>query len=52
MPKKAKPYCFESLALNPQSLHGLLFKAQAAIDEDRFEDAVNVLNTADRKSNV
>ncbi|KAL2009252.1 hypothetical protein VTN00DRAFT_7446 [Thermoascus crustaceus] len=46
MPKKAKPYCSESLALNPRSLHGLLFKAQTAIDEDRFEDAVHVLNTA------
>lgn len=46
MTKKAQPYCSEALALNPQSLAGLLFKAQADIDEDKFEEAMSTLNTA------
>ncbi|KAE8148822.1 hypothetical protein BDV25DRAFT_11421 [Aspergillus avenaceus] len=46
MPKRATSYCTESLELNPYSLPALLFKGQAALDEDRFEDAINLLNTA------
>lgn len=46
MAKKAGPYCAESLQLVPFSLHGLLYQAQSALDEDRFEDAVRTLNTA------
>ncbi|KAJ5152851.1 uncharacterized protein N7482_009329 [Penicillium canariense] len=46
MVKKAGPYCAESLQLVPSSLHGLLYQAQAELDEDRFEEAVRTLNTA------
>ncbi|KAN0082098.1 hypothetical protein V8E54_003396 [Elaphomyces granulatus] len=45
-PKKAKPYCTEALSNNPKSLHGLLFKAQAYIDSEDFEQAVNTLASA------
>lgn len=44
--KKALPYCSESLELDAHSLAGLLYKAQIAIGEDRFEDAINTLNSA------
>ncbi|KAJ5116494.1 hypothetical protein N7456_000842 [Penicillium angulare] len=44
--KKAGPYCSESLQLVPFSLHGLLYQAQSALDEDRFEEAIRTLNTA------
>ncbi|KAJ9234452.1 hypothetical protein DTO169E5_6591 [Paecilomyces variotii] len=44
--KKAKPYCSESLGLDPQSLHGLLFKAETELDEESFEDAIRTLNKA------
>ncbi|KAJ5306645.1 hypothetical protein N7508_005660 [Penicillium antarcticum] len=46
MLKKAGPYCSESLELVPHSLHGLLYKAQTALDEDRFEDAIRILDSA------
>lgn len=46
MPKRAARYCSEALQLNPHSLHGLLFKSQEAIDKDRFEEAVGMLNKA------
>lgn len=46
MIKKAGPYCTEALQLVPSSLHGLLYQAQSALDEDRFEDAVRTLSTA------
>jgi DnaJ family protein C protein 3 len=46
MLKKAGPYCSESLELVPHSLHGLLYKAQTALDEDRFEDAIRTLDSA------
>lgn len=46
MRKKAEPYCAESLELVPFSLHGLLFRGQTEMDEDRFEEAVRTLNTA------
>lgn len=45
-PKRAARYCPEALELNPHSLHGLLFKSQAAIDDDRFEEAIHTLNKA------
>ncbi|KAJ5288469.1 hypothetical protein N7478_001499 [Penicillium angulare] len=44
--KKAGPYCSESLQLVPFSLHGLLYQAQSALDEDHFEEAIRTLNTA------
>ncbi|KAJ5594548.1 uncharacterized protein N7459_000756 [Penicillium hispanicum] len=46
MAKKAGPYCSESLDLVPHSLHGLLYQAQVAMDQDRFEDALRTLNAA------
>ena len=46
MPKRATPYCSEAFELNPHSLQALLFKGQVAIDEERFEDAVQTLNKA------
>ena len=46
MVKKAAPHCLESLELLPHSLHGLLYKAQIAVDDDRFEDAIHTLNLA------
>ncbi|KAF3396841.1 hypothetical protein EIK77_004659 [Talaromyces pinophilus] len=44
--KKAKTYCADILQLKPHSLHGLLYQAQAFIDEDEFDRAINTLNTA------
>ena len=46
MRKRGTPYCSEALELNPHSLPALLFKAQGAIDEENFEYAVRILNTA------
>ncbi|KAI2697288.1 hypothetical protein CBS147332_8762 [Penicillium roqueforti] len=46
MIKKAGPYCTEALQLVPHSLAGLLYKAQIALDEDRFEDAIRTLESA------
>lgn len=46
MVKKAGPYCAEALQLVPNSLAGLLYQAQTAIDEDRFEDAIRTLESA------
>lgn len=46
MIKKAGPYCAEALQLVPHSLPGLLYKAQVALDEDRFEDAIRTLESA------
>ncbi|PWY65034.1 DnaJ and TPR domain protein [Aspergillus heteromorphus CBS 117.55] len=46
MPKRAASYCSQTLELNSFSLPGLLFKGQIAIDEDRFEDAIGLLNQA------
>lgn len=45
-PRKAEPYCSESLELNPSSLHGLLFKANNLIESDEFDQAIHTLNTA------
>ncbi|KAH8428900.1 DnaJ and TPR domain protein [Aspergillus melleus] len=44
--KRATPYCSEALESNPNSLPALLFRSQAAIDDERFEDAIRMLNTA------
>ena len=46
MPKRATPYCSQALDLDPHSLAGLLFKSELAIDEDRFDDAISLLNQA------
>ncbi|CBF82655.1 hypothetical protein AN3463.2 [Aspergillus nidulans FGSC A4] len=46
MPKRASTFCSEALALDPHSLPALLFNAQHALDEDRFEDAIRYLSTA------
>ncbi|KAB8269655.1 hypothetical protein BDV30DRAFT_251276 [Aspergillus minisclerotigenes] len=46
MPKRASPYCSETLDMNPYSLPALLFQSQLALDEERFHDAINTLNTA------
>jgi DnaJ family protein C protein 3 len=44
--KKAKQYCEETLTLNPNSLPGLLNKAQKLIDTDEFDQAIATLNQA------
>lgn len=44
--RKAKPFCVETLALNPTSLHGLLYKAKAQVDSEEYEAAIQTLNTA------
>ena len=44
--KKAQPYCDEALQYNPESLPGLLSKAQRQIDADDFEPAIGTLNKA------
>lgn len=43
---KATPYCTETLQLNPNSLAGLLFKAQNQIDAEDYEPAMHTLNAA------
>jgi DnaJ family protein C protein 3 len=44
--KKGIPYCTEALQLNPNSLHGLLHKAQQQLEADDFEDCVRTLEHA------
>lgn len=44
--KKAGPYCEEALSLTPDSLPGLLFKAQRQIDESDYDGALVTLNHA------
>ncbi|PGH16097.1 hypothetical protein AJ80_05312 [Polytolypa hystricis UAMH7299] len=44
--RKAQPYCTEALTLNPNSLHGLLAKAEAQIEADEFEPALHTLQAA------
>lgn len=44
--KRAATYCSEALQLDEHSLHGLLHKAQTAIDDEQYEDAIRTLNTA------
>jgi len=44
--KKATPYCTEALQLNPNSLHGLLHKAQGQLEADDFEACIRTLDAA------
>ncbi|KAH7341160.1 hypothetical protein BKA66DRAFT_479317 [Pyrenochaeta sp. MPI-SDFR-AT-0127] len=44
--KKGTPYCTEALELNPDSLHGLLHKAQQQLEADDFEDCIRTLDHA------
>jgi DnaJ homolog subfamily C member 3 len=44
--RKAAPYCKEILQLDPHSLRGLLHQAQAHLDAENYEAAINALNTA------
>lgn len=44
--KKGSPYCTEALQLNPESLYGLLHKAQRQLESDDFEDAIRTLDHA------
>ncbi|KAJ4321535.1 hypothetical protein N0V94_002854 [Neodidymelliopsis sp. IMI 364377] len=44
--KKGTAYCAEALALNPDSLHGLLNRAQLELEGDNFEDAIRTLDHA------
>ncbi|KAF1949787.1 TPR-like protein [Byssothecium circinans] len=44
--KKGTAYCTEALKLNPDSLHGLIHKAQKELDADDFEDAIRTLEHA------
>ncbi|KAJ5667934.1 uncharacterized protein N7477_006504 [Penicillium maclennaniae] len=46
MVKKAGPYCAESLRLVQYSLHGLLYQAQAELDQDQYDEAVRTLIAA------
>ena len=44
--KKAAPYCQETLAVNTNSLHGLLHEAQTHMDAERYDAAIASLNKA------
>lgn len=44
--KKALPYCTEALTLIPDSLPGLLSKAQRQLDASEYEAAIQTLNQA------
>ena len=44
--KKALPYCTEALTLNPDSLPGLLSKAQRQLDSEDFEASIQTLDHA------
>ncbi|EFQ92506.1 hypothetical protein PTT_10346 [Pyrenophora teres f. teres 0-1] len=44
--KKATAYCTEALTLNPNSLHGLLHKAQGQLEADDFEECIRTLDAA------
>ncbi|KAF1835363.1 DNAJ domain-containing protein [Decorospora gaudefroyi] len=44
--KKGTPYCTEALQRNPNSLHGLIHKAQRQLEADDFEDCVRTLDHA------
>ena len=45
-PQKAGPYCAEALTLIPNSLHGLLAKAQSQLKAEDFDAAIETLQTA------
>lgn len=44
--RKSIPFCTEALALNPESLYGLLSQAQRQLDSEDYEAAITTLNTA------
>lgn len=44
--KKTPTYCAETLELNPNSLNGLLWKAQQSFDAENYEACIHTLNTA------
>lgn len=44
--KKAIQWCDEALTYNEFSLHGLLSKAQRAMDGENYEQCIGILNTA------
>ncbi|EAS36736.3 DnaJ domain-containing protein [Coccidioides immitis RS] len=44
--RKAKPFCFEALKLNPTSLHGLMSKAENEVDLGEYEAAIQTLGIA------
>ncbi|PQE13300.1 and TPR domain-containing protein [Rutstroemia sp. NJR-2017a BVV2] len=44
--KKAVAFCDEALALNENSLYGLLSKAQRHMEAENYEAAISALNTA------
>ena len=44
--KRGYSYCMEALKYNPQSLHGLIAKAQRELDNEDYESAVRTLNEA------
>lgn len=44
--RKARPYCDETLTLNPHSLPGLLSHAQTQLDADEYEPAIHTLSEA------
>ena len=44
--KKAPTYCLEALEVDPDSLHGLLWKAQQSFDAENFEACIHALNAA------
>ena len=44
--KNSATYCTEAIELNPNSLHGLLWKAQQSFDAENFEACIHNLNTA------
>ncbi|PYH41150.1 DnaJ and TPR domain protein [Aspergillus saccharolyticus JOP 1030-1] len=46
MRKSAASYCSQALELNPISLAGLLYRSQVALDQERFEEAISILNKA------
>ncbi|KAI9670276.1 MAG: hypothetical protein M1831_006490 [Alyxoria varia] len=48
--KRAQPYCTDALSHNPDSLPGLLHKAQAQISADDFESAIRTLQHAQSNS--
>jgi DnaJ homolog subfamily C member 3 len=45
-PKRATPYCTETLTLSPTSLHALLHLAQTQLDTENFEAAISTLTKA------
>jgi len=45
-PEKARPYCEETLRINPQSIVAIVSKATRLINEDLFEEAIRLLQNA------